>query len=324
MKPQTQANDKAVLRKPVCSRCGHELYEDDEFCSSCGAKVERTSQNDVDWRDSTVPVSKQAEPDGDGTLGAIVKGTALAVDGVGKVISKLVSAVLVLIAGIWIYGAICAHNDVEKHQAIGIILQRMYGTEYNPLTRHGYRMYIKHFTTFDPEEETTAEDLWKRFESAAKETFEDLGAFFKEKGRPSGDDALYRLRENLADAAGNVARRNGNISDGVGDALGKFLVDAVVDAAKNNWENQSAEQLLETSVRYFRGDGVEKDARKAFEYCRRAAEKGNAMAQCNLGFFYESGEGVERNWSEAVKWYRKAADNGSQTARNKLKQIEEL
>lgn len=252
-------------------------------------------------------------------------GAAKAVGGVGQLISGLISAAITLIVGIWLYGAYCAHNDVEKHQPLGVVLQRMYGTEYNPLTRHGYRMYIKHFTTTNPDEKPTADNLGKRFESAARETVEDLGAFFDDKKNSSKNRALYRLRENLADAAGNATRGRGNVSDGIEAAVGGFLADALADAVKDDDdENQSAEQLLETSLRYFKGDGVKKDAHKAFEYCRKAAEKGNAMAQYNLGFFYETGKGVECDWNEAMKWYRKAAAKGNRTAINKLKQIDEL
>lgn len=247
-------------------------------------------------------------------------GAAKAVDGVGKLISGVISAAITLIAGIWLYGAYCAHNDVEKHQPLGVVLQRMYGTEYNPLTRHGYRMYIKHFTTTKADSEITDEDLKKGLQGALQETVEDLDTYFNGKKDTSGDRALYRLRENLADAAGNATRGRGNVSDGIEAAVGEFLVDALADAANDDGgKNQSAEQLLETSARYFRGDGVKKDARKAFEYCRKAAEKGNAMAQCNLGFLYETGKGVECDWNEAMKWYRKAAANGNQTAINKLK-----
>ena len=36
--------------------------------------------------------------------------------------------------------------------------------------------------------------------------------------------------------------------------------------------------------------------------CRKAAEKGDAEAQYNLGCYYEEGIGVPRNMVNAVKW----------------------
>jgi TPR repeat protein len=45
-----------------------------------------------------------------------------------------------------------------------------------------------------------------------------------------------------------------------------------------------------------------------------AAEKGDIVAQFNLGSCYSSGTGVEQSYSEAVKWYRKAAEQGDADA----------
>ena len=44
---------------------------------------------------------------------------------------------------------------------------------------------------------------------------------------------------------------------------------------------------------------------------RKAAEKGDAEAQLNLGLCYENGRGVEKNNFEAAKWYRKSAEQGN-------------
>lgn len=46
------------------------------------------------------------------------------------------------------------------------------------------------------------------------------------------------------------------------------------------------------------------------EWYRKAAEKGNASAQNNLGVIYANGIGVAQNRTEAEKWYRKAAEQG--------------
>jgi uncharacterized protein len=51
---------------------------------------------------------------------------------------------------------------------------------------------------------------------------------------------------------------------------------------------------------------------------RKAAEKGMAAAQNNLGFCYQAGQGVPRSNAEAVKWYRKAAVQGFAAAQNNL------
>ena len=56
---------------------------------------------------------------------------------------------------------------------------------------------------------------------------------------------------------------------------------------------------------------------------RKAAEKGDADAQCKLGVCYLHGEGVEKDEHEAVKWYRKAAEQGNADAKEALKRLGE-
>ena len=61
-----------------------------------------------------------------------------------------------------------------------------------------------------------------------------------------------------------------------------------------------------------------KDKVEAVKWYRKAAEQGNAVAQCNLGICYERGNGVRRDKVEAVKWYRKAAEQGNASAQYNL------
>jgi len=50
----------------------------------------------------------------------------------------------------------------------------------------------------------------------------------------------------------------------------------------------------------------------------RAADRGDATAQCNLGNCYYNGHGVPMDKAEAVKWYHKAADQGLADAQGHL------
>jgi len=43
----------------------------------------------------------------------------------------------------------------------------------------------------------------------------------------------------------------------------------------------------------------------------KAAQRGDANAQVNLGYAYQGGQGVASDAAEAVKWYRQAADQGN-------------
>jgi len=53
-----------------------------------------------------------------------------------------------------------------------------------------------------------------------------------------------------------------------------------------------------------------KDNSDKIEDVRKAAEQGDAPAQCNLGDAYYFGNGVAKDQVEGVKWYRKAAEQG--------------
>jgi TPR repeat protein len=62
---------------------------------------------------------------------------------------------------------------------------------------------------------------------------------------------------------------------------------------------------------YATGQGVEKDAKTAAEWYRKAAEQGVADAQYRLGMLYESGEGVPGDMEYAYGWYSVAAHLGN-------------
>ena len=59
-----------------------------------------------------------------------------------------------------------------------------------------------------------------------------------------------------------------------------------------------------------RGEGMAKDLAEALKWTRKAAEQGNADAQCHLGALLAQGNGVRKDGTEAVQWYRKAAEQG--------------
>jgi len=69
---------------------------------------------------------------------------------------------------------------------------------------------------------------------------------------------------------------------------------------------------------YESGNGVPENNAEAVEWYRKAAEQGISEAQYNLAHMYQNGEGVPENDSEAVKWYRKAADQGYSGAQYNL------
>ena len=58
---------------------------------------------------------------------------------------------------------------------------------------------------------------------------------------------------------------------------------------------------------YYKGKGIEKDYKKAFEYLKKAAEQGHVDAQYYLGKCYYDGKGVEKDYEKAFEYLKKAA-----------------
>jgi|ERR1035437_4080710 TPR repeat protein len=66
------------------------------------------------------------------------------------------------------------------------------------------------------------------------------------------------------------------------------------------------------------GNGCKEKAVSSTTVIRAKAEKGDAVAQYNLGWSYANGRGVATNDVEAVKWYRMAADQNYALAQSSL------
>jgi TPR repeat protein len=69
---------------------------------------------------------------------------------------------------------------------------------------------------------------------------------------------------------------------------------------------------------YANGQGVPQDYKAAVKWYRLAAERGNAVAQFNLGVSHNKGQGVPQDPKAAVKWYRLAAEQGKMGAQFNL------
>lgn len=90
----------------------------------------------------------------------------------GNYVSSVISTVIGLFAAVWGWGAFNAYRDVEDKKPLLVVMAKAYGSTYNPITRHGYRMYIKHFTTMEGVEDKRKES--DRYKAAIEETVYDL------------------------------------------------------------------------------------------------------------------------------------------------------
>jgi TPR repeat protein len=77
----------------------------------------------------------------------------------------------------------------------------------------------------------------------------------------------------------------------------------------------SREAQRDLGAFYATGDWTgPRDAVRAAEWYRRAADRGHADAQYNLGFMYLLGEGVASDTAEGLRWLRLAADQGEESS----------
>src|SRR2546422_724089 len=68
-------------------------------------------------------------------------------------------------------------------------------------------------------------------------------------------------------------------------------------------EKGDAQSQFELGAAFHFGSfGVAKDSVEAVKWYRKAAEQNHAIAQHNLGVYYETGRGVGKDFVEAVRW----------------------
>ena len=70
---------------------------------------------------------------------------------------------------------------------------------------------------------------------------------------------------------------------------------------------------------YLEGNVVDRDYKKAFELFEKAAARGCAEAQHEIGCMFRDGVGaVERNLDSALEWFKKAAEHGFDASKKAL------
>ena len=89
--------------------------------------------------------------------------------------------------------------------------------------------------------------------------------------------------------------------------------DGVADLVAKAEKGEAVAQL-ELGGIYLKGEGVTKDVAEAVKWLSKAAELGNGEAQMMLGGIYISGRGVLKNSVEAAKWFMMSAEQGNAAA----------
>ena len=91
-------------------------------------------------------------------------------------------------------------------------------------------------------------------------------------------------------------------------------VDDSIPALTSRAQKGDAVAQFNLGVKYDLGQSVPQNHAEAVKWYRLAADQGHASAQYNLGVSYDDGRGVPQNHAEALKWYRLAADQGQAAA----------
>lgn len=84
-------------------------------------------------------------------------------------------------------------------------------------------------------------------------------------------------------------------------------VQQVLPAIRKAAENGNAEAQCNLGLMYAKGDGVPKSGEKALLWLSQSAEQNYTHAEFALGILYLTGDGIPRDVSEAAKWLRIAA-----------------
>lgn len=91
--------------------------------------------------------------------------------------------------------------------------------------------------------------------------------------------------------------------------------------AKAMAEKGDAVAQLNLGRNYYHGRGVAQDFEEAIKWYRKAAEQNHARAQFYLCQSYAFGEGVQKDYLEAAKWFRKAAEQNDSHAQYHLEHV---
>ena len=94
-----------------------------------------------------------------------------------------------------------------------------------------------------------------------------------------------------------------------------------VELVRKAAEQGDAAAQCEFGICCYTGIGVEKNPVEAVKWWRKAAEQGDLIAQYDLGHCYAKGDGVGQDLNEAIRWYRKAAEKGNADAKKELAKL---
>lgn len=100
--------------------------------------------------------------------------------------------------------------------------------------------------------------------------------------------------------------------------------ESAADALRRAAEKGDAKAQKDLGTQYIKGEGVPQDYTEAAQWIRRSAEQGYADAQNNLGVLYAQGKGVPHDHVFAYMWMSLAAAQGNHDAAQNRDNISRL
>jgi TPR repeat protein len=97
--------------------------------------------------------------------------------------------------------------------------------------------------------------------------------------------------------------------EGLLSVISDFVFKPALDAAKKGAERGQPMAQFNLGLMYYKGRAVAQDYTEAVKWWRVAAEQGFAEALNNLGMMYGNGDGVPQDYVEAHKWFDLAASH---------------
>lgn len=92
------------------------------------------------------------------------------------------------------------------------------------------------------------------------------------------------------------------------------MVDKSLEELMNLISYNNCDAMYELSMRFYYGNGVEKNYEKSFEYMLKAANLGMVEAQFGVGYKYFHEKGTQSNDKEMIRWLSKAAEQNDDMA----------
>jgi TPR repeat protein len=130
--------------------------------------------------------------------------------------------------------------------------------------------------------------------------------------------AVYLI---LAGCGDHTQRAAADYKEGV-DAYAKGNFSVALEKFLPIAEKGNPLAQFNLGVMYRQGQGVPQSDQEAVNWWTKASEQGHVEAQDNLGLRYARGQGVKQDLVQAYKWFTIAAAAGNETAMRNKKVVE--